>query len=111
LIRVSHTRICAALQPHSLLRTVPTPWPPGTEPSDAPRFIAIAEAAKELDEKRRARLDPPGASDADLKKRTLTNLYNEHPTWLRNLLTASNAPSGPPTPDPKKKYGPGFRKS
>ncbi|MEP6776395.1 MAG: hypothetical protein ABJA50_12440 [Chloroflexota bacterium] len=23
-----------------------------------------------------------GATEADLKKRTLTNLYNERPTWL-----------------------------
>jgi hypothetical protein len=47
--------------------------------------MAISAAAKELDEKRRAWLDPPGASEAELKKRTLTNLYNERPTWLRNL--------------------------
>ena len=26
--------------------------------------------------------DPPGASAAELKKRTLTNLYNARPTWL-----------------------------
>ena len=30
-------------------------------------------------------LNPAGASDADLKKRTLTNLYNQRPTWLANL--------------------------
>ncbi len=30
-------------------------------------------------------LNPEGASEADLKKRTLTNLYNEHPTWLTLL--------------------------
>lgn len=28
---------------------------------------------------------PPGASEADLKKRTLTNLYNQRPTWLDNV--------------------------
>ena len=27
---------------------------------------------------------PARASDADLKKRTLTNLYNARPTWLDN---------------------------
>jgi hypothetical protein len=27
---------------------------------------------------------PPGASQADLKKRSLTNLYNQRPTWLDN---------------------------
>ena len=43
---------------------------------------AIAEAAKALVEQRDAWLNPPGASAAELKKRTLTNLYNERPTWL-----------------------------
>jgi hypothetical protein len=33
-------------------------------------------------EKRDAWLNPPGASEAELKKRTLTNLYNRRPTWL-----------------------------
>ncbi len=31
---------------------------------------------------RDAWLNPPGASEAELKKRTLTNLYNARPTWL-----------------------------
>jgi hypothetical protein len=44
---------------------------------------AIAEAARALVERRDAWLNPPGASAAELKKRTLTNLYNERPTWLR----------------------------
>ena len=30
-------------------------------------------------------LDPPGASEAKLKKRTLTNLYNARPTWLDHV--------------------------
>ena len=46
---------------------------------------AISEAAKELNEKREAWLNPPDASEAELKKRTLTNLYNARPTWLANL--------------------------
>ena len=33
---------------------------------------------------RDAWLNPPGASEAELKKRTLTNLYNARPTWLDN---------------------------
>ena len=37
-----------------------------------------------LDELRRNWLDPPDATEADLKKRTLTNLYNARPTWLAN---------------------------
>ena len=46
---------------------------------------AIAEAAKELNERREAWLNPPDASEAELKKRTLTNLYNARPTWLAQL--------------------------
>jgi len=65
--------------------TFPLPWLPGKEPVDDPRVQAIAAAAKELDEKRNAWLNPPGASDAELKKRTLTNLYNQRPTWLAML--------------------------
>ena len=42
----------------------------------------IAEAARELVEKRGAWLNPPGASEEELKKRTLTNLYNARPAWL-----------------------------
>jgi type II restriction/modification system DNA methylase subunit YeeA len=62
--------------------TYPFPWPPGQEPADDPLVQAIAQAAQELDEKRRNWLNPPGASEAELKKRTLTNLYNERPRWL-----------------------------
>ncbi|MBN2100240.1 MAG: class I SAM-dependent DNA methyltransferase, partial [Dehalococcoidia bacterium] len=63
--------------------TFPLPWPPGQEPTDDPRVQAIAEAARELVEKRDAWLNPPGAAEAELKKRTLTNLYNQRPTWLQ----------------------------
>lgn len=42
----------------------------------------------ELDERRRNWLDPEGASEAGLKKRTLTNLYNQRPTWLAHLHAA-----------------------
>jgi len=28
--------------------------------------------------------NPGGASEAELKKRTLTNLYNQRPTWRAN---------------------------
>ncbi|MCB8929383.1 MAG: class I SAM-dependent DNA methyltransferase [Ardenticatenaceae bacterium] len=62
--------------------TFPLPWPPGKEPGDDPRVAAIATAARALVEKRDAWLNPPGASEAELKKRTLTNLYNQRPTWL-----------------------------
>jgi len=49
---------------------------------------AIADAARALDETRNRWLNPPDASDAELKKRTLTNLYNARPTWLANLHAA-----------------------
>ena len=48
---------------------------------------AIAQAAKELNDLRDNWLNPyqdqPAPIDVTLKKRTLTNLYNEHPTWLQ----------------------------
>ncbi len=33
-------------------------------------------------------LNPAGASEAELKKRTLTNLYNQRPAWLDNAHKA-----------------------
>jgi len=68
--------------PTTTFETFPFPWPPGKEPADDLRVEAIAQAARELVVKRDAWLNPPGASEADLKKRTLTNLYNQRPTWL-----------------------------
>ncbi len=70
--------------PTTCFETFPLPWPPGEEPGGDPHLEAIAEAARRLDELRRNWLDPEGASEADLKKRTLTNLYNASPTWLAN---------------------------
>jgi type II restriction/modification system DNA methylase subunit YeeA len=62
--------------PTTCFETFPFP-----HPSDAQRD-AIAEAARDLDRLRTGWLNPPGLSDADLAKRTLTNLYNARPTWL-----------------------------
>jgi len=56
--------------------------PSGKEPKDDARVKAMAEAAKALVEQRDDWLNPSGASAADLKKRTLTNLCHERPTWL-----------------------------
>ena len=42
----------------------------------------IARAARSLDERRNGWLKPSGLPDAELKKRTLTNLYNQRPSWL-----------------------------
>ncbi|HET8627239.1 MAG TPA: DNA methyltransferase [Thermomicrobiales bacterium] len=68
--------------PTTTFETFPCPWPPGREPADDPRVAAIARAARDLVEKRDRWLNPPGATAAELKKRTLTNLYNERPAWL-----------------------------
>jgi type II restriction/modification system DNA methylase subunit YeeA len=80
-----------------------TPNIPAKNYAADPRAIAIAAAAKRLNELREAWLNPPdlvkrvpevvpGFPDrilpvnaraaAELKKRTLTNLYNQRPTWL-----------------------------
>ncbi len=67
--------------------TFPFPWPPGKEPKRDPRVKAIAQAARELVQQRDAWLNPhPSPSQGEgpgmRVKRTLTNLYNERPTWL-----------------------------
>jgi hypothetical protein len=80
-----------------------TPNIPASTYANEPRATAIALAAKRLDELRNAWLNPPDLIDVVpevvpgypdrilpkteeaatiLKKRTLTNLYNERPQWL-----------------------------
>jgi type II restriction/modification system DNA methylase subunit YeeA len=80
-----------------------TPNIPAEDYANDPRAVAIAKAAKRLDELRNAWLNPPDLIDivpevvpgypdrilpknekaaAELKKRTLTNLYNQRPQWL-----------------------------
>ncbi|MCB1777266.1 MAG: class I SAM-dependent DNA methyltransferase, partial [Candidatus Competibacteraceae bacterium] len=79
-----------------------TPNIPATNYTDDPRAQAIADAARKLNELRENWLNPPewvervpevvpGYPDrilpksehaAELKKRTLTNLYNQRPAWL-----------------------------
>ncbi|MEM7537451.1 MAG: type IIL restriction-modification enzyme MmeI, partial [Chloroflexota bacterium] len=68
--------------PTTCFSTFPFPWPPGQESTDDPRVHAIAVAAQALVTKRDNWLNPPGLSEKELKKRTLTNLYNQRPTWL-----------------------------
>ena len=51
---------------------------------------AIGAAAAELNRLREGWLNPPdlissGVSAAELRRRTLTNLYNRRPTWLENV--------------------------
>jgi type II restriction/modification system DNA methylase subunit YeeA len=76
--------------PNSTFDTFPFPWAPGTEPSeeDDARVKAIAETARELVRLRDAWLNPPGIEAEELKKRTLTNLYNQRPEWLANAHKA-----------------------
>jgi len=70
--------------PESTFETFPFPWAPGKEPVDDPRVMAIAAAAKALVESRDNWLNPTDASPGELKKRTLTNLCNQRPQWLKD---------------------------
>jgi type II restriction/modification system DNA methylase subunit YeeA len=89
-----------------------TPDIPAVEYADDPRAQKIAAAAKRLDELRNNWLNPSDlivrvpevvegypdrilpkdeAAAQVLKKRTLTNLYNERPAWLDNAHRALDA--------------------
>jgi type II restriction/modification system DNA methylase subunit YeeA len=68
--------------PTTTFETFPFPWLPSQESQDDPHVQAIAQAARELVEKRDRWLNPEGATEKELEKRTLTNLYNQRPTWL-----------------------------
>jgi hypothetical protein len=65
------------LHPYDLLRNVPVA---GTFGGASDRDVR----GRRLDELRRNLLGPEVTFEAELKKRTLTNLYNERPTWLEN---------------------------
>ena len=86
-----------------------TPNIPAADYADDPRAKGIAEAAARLNERRENWLNPPDlvkrvpevvdgypdrilpvdeAAAKTLKKRTLTNLYNERPAWLENAHRA-----------------------
>ena len=74
--------------PTSTFEMFPLPWPPGTESNDDLSVQAIGAAGHELVLKRNAWLNPSGASPQELKKRTLTNLYNQEPQWLQDAHRA-----------------------
>jgi type II restriction/modification system DNA methylase subunit YeeA len=103
--------------PTSTFETFPFPWPLN-KPDDkltadqTAHRDAIAAAARALNEARERWLNPPEwvreepdvvpelpprlvpldeEAEEALKKRTLTNLYNERPTWLANLHAALDA--------------------
>ena len=63
--------------PTTTFETFPFPQPTGEQRA------AVGAAAKVLDDHRRGWLFPEGIDDDELRKRTLTNLYNDQPTWLR----------------------------
>jgi type II restriction/modification system DNA methylase subunit YeeA len=62
--------------PTTTFETFPFPHP------NEQQRDAIAAAAKSLADLRAGWLNPPGATTAALRKRTLTNLYNQPPSWL-----------------------------
>ncbi len=71
--------------PTTCFETFPFP-----EPDQAQRE-AIATAAAKLNELREGWLNPPDATEAVLKKRTLTSLYNQRPAWLANAHASLDA--------------------
>ena len=71
--------------PTTTFEAFPFPWPPGKEPTNDARVKAIADATKELVTKREVWLNHEGVAAAELKRRTLTNLYNQRPTWLSEV--------------------------
>jgi hypothetical protein len=68
--------------PTTCFETFPLP-----RPTDDQRE-AIAVAARELVRLRDGWLNPPGLDHDALGKRTLTNLYNQRPSWLANAHAA-----------------------
>ena len=103
--------------PTTTFETFPFPWPLDT-PDEAltaqqrGQRDAIGEAARALDEARRRWLNPPElvreepdvlpslpprllpvgeAAERELRRRTLTNLYNARPAWLSHLHAALDA--------------------
>ena len=71
--------------PTTCFETFPFP-----EPDEGQR-AAVAGAAARLNELREGWLNPEGATESQLKKRTLTNLYNRPPVWLANAHAALDA--------------------
>ena len=77
--------------PTTCFETFPFP-----EPTDEQR-VAIATAAEELNQLRENWRNPvdmfgnPALNADQLRRRTLTNLYNEYPTWLANAHAVLDA--------------------
>ena len=71
--------------PTTCFETFPFPSPTDTQRA------AIAAAAAELNRLRENWLNPADVSAAELRRRTLTNLYNQRPTWLANAHATLDA--------------------
>jgi type II restriction/modification system DNA methylase subunit YeeA len=67
-----------AYTPTTCFETFPFPDP------NKEQRVRVGEAARCLVELRDGWLNPPGLAAEELAKRTLTNLYNQRPTWLTN---------------------------
>ena len=77
--------------PTTTFETFPFP-----HPTDEQRE-AIAAAARRLNELREGWLNPAGAEPEELETRTLTNLYNQMPAWLRDATPLLTQPLLTPT--------------
>lgn len=77
--------------PTTTFETFPFPYP-----DDATRE-EIAAAAEQLDALRNGWLNPRHMAEPDLRRRTLTNLYNQRPLGSRTLMSASTRLSTQPT--------------
>jgi hypothetical protein len=64
--------------PSTTFETFPFPDPTPDQ------CVWVGDAARHLVELRDGWLNPPGMAAAQLEKRTLTNLYNQRPTWLEH---------------------------
>ena len=60
----------------------------------------IGEAARRLVDLRDGWLNPPIFDAAEIEKRTLTNLYDQRPAWLKSLTQTSMQKCLPPTVGP-----------
>ena len=82
--RVARARSSARSSPASATRPRPASRPSRSRTPPPEQRERVGEAARRLVELRDGWLNPPGLDPADLAKRTLTNLYNQRPTWLAN---------------------------
>ena len=85
--------------PTTCFETFPFPRPTDTQRD------AIAQAARDLDRLRTGWLNPPGLSDTDLARRTLTNLYKVRLACARRLGHRAIDPGPAADKRPHGQYG------